>query len=222
MKLYSPSVTPQTIVALAPIEAPRRTSVGRYSDLRETWLRGLITLVNTQLGPQNTSSSSVDALVDRDVVLHLHVVAQPGAAHDHDVLAQVAPLADDRARHHVAEMPDLRASADDGAVVDIAGFVGEVVGHGSSRCGTPLFTTEARGHGSTTRVHVLCLRAVRASGPIPNPLHPSCALAGFRYSPRRSASPPAPAAPEPRLHLACARSMSARTSAAVASPVLTK
>ena len=59
MKLYSPSVAPQTIVALAPIVAPRRTRVGWYSAFRETWLRGLTTLVNTQLGPQNTSSSSV-------------------------------------------------------------------------------------------------------------------------------------------------------------------
>ena len=35
-KLYSPSVTPQTMVAFAPIELPRRTSVLRYSFLRET------------------------------------------------------------------------------------------------------------------------------------------------------------------------------------------
>jgi hypothetical protein len=46
------------MVALAPIDAPRRTSVFRYSCLRETWLRGLITFVNTIDGPQNTSSSS--------------------------------------------------------------------------------------------------------------------------------------------------------------------
>ena len=59
MKLYSPSVTPHTTVALAPMLAPRRTRVGWYSDFRETWLRGLITLVNTQLGPQKTSSSRV-------------------------------------------------------------------------------------------------------------------------------------------------------------------
>src|SRR5213079_1476563 len=55
---YSPRVTPQTIVAFAPIEPPRFTSVRRYSFLRGTWLRGFITLVNTQEGPQNTSSSS--------------------------------------------------------------------------------------------------------------------------------------------------------------------
>src|SRR5512134_515239 len=57
MKAYSPTVTPQTTVALAPIVAPRRTRVRRYSALREMWLRGFITFVNTQLGPQNTSSS---------------------------------------------------------------------------------------------------------------------------------------------------------------------
>ncbi len=51
-------VCPQTMVALAPMLAPRFTSVARYSCLRDTWLRGLITLVNTIDGPQNTSSSS--------------------------------------------------------------------------------------------------------------------------------------------------------------------
>src|SRR2546425_2314388 len=58
MKAYSPSVTPQTMVAFAPIEPPRFTSVRRYSFLRGTWLRGFITLVNTHDGPRNTSSSS--------------------------------------------------------------------------------------------------------------------------------------------------------------------
>jgi hypothetical protein len=57
MKQYSPRVTPQTMVAFAPIELPLRTSVRRYSDFRDTWLRGLVTLVKTQLGPQKTSSS---------------------------------------------------------------------------------------------------------------------------------------------------------------------
>src|SRR5207249_1603241 len=58
MKAYSPKVTPHTIVALAPIELPRFTRVGRYACLRETWARGFTTLVNTHDGPQNTSSSS--------------------------------------------------------------------------------------------------------------------------------------------------------------------
>src|ERR1035441_6187622 len=56
---YSPIVIPQTIVLFAPIEAPRFTRVCLYSFLRRTWLRGLITLVNTIDGPQNTSSSRI-------------------------------------------------------------------------------------------------------------------------------------------------------------------
>src|SRR5687768_11325326 len=54
MKLYSPSVTPHTIVAFAPIVAPRRTRVRLYSSFRGTWLRGLMTFVKTIDGPQNT------------------------------------------------------------------------------------------------------------------------------------------------------------------------
>src|SRR5215467_2740879 len=57
-KAYSPIVTPQTIVEFAPKDAPRLTSVWRYSDLRFTWLRGVMTFVNTIEGPQKTSSSS--------------------------------------------------------------------------------------------------------------------------------------------------------------------
>src|SRR5690606_276545 len=49
-KQYSPRECPHTMVALAPIDAPRPTGVGRYSCLRETWLRGFETLVKTQLG----------------------------------------------------------------------------------------------------------------------------------------------------------------------------
>jgi hypothetical protein len=59
MNACSPISTPQTIVQLAPNVAPRRTIVSRYSSLRETAERGLYTFVNTMLGPQNTSSSSV-------------------------------------------------------------------------------------------------------------------------------------------------------------------
>ena len=59
MKAYSPIVWPQTMVALAPIVAPRLTSVGRNSFLRSISARGLLTLVNTQDGPQKTPSSSV-------------------------------------------------------------------------------------------------------------------------------------------------------------------
>jgi hypothetical protein len=45
-------------VALAPIVAPRPTRVDLNSALRSISARGVLTLVNTQLGPQNTPSSS--------------------------------------------------------------------------------------------------------------------------------------------------------------------
>src|SRR5688572_8367213 len=71
--------------------------------------------------------------VDRDVVLDLYVVAQTGAGHDHDVLPQVAALTVDRPGHDVAEMPDLGAAANDGAVIDVSGLVSEVVGHSGEK-----------------------------------------------------------------------------------------
>ena len=55
-------VWPQTTVAFAPIVAPRRTRVARNAFLRSISARGLLTLVNTQDGPQNTPSSSVTPL----------------------------------------------------------------------------------------------------------------------------------------------------------------
>ena len=60
-KAYGWTVVPQTMVQLAPSVAPWRTSVRRYSFLRTTAERGLNTFVNTMVGPQNTSSSSVTA-----------------------------------------------------------------------------------------------------------------------------------------------------------------
>jgi hypothetical protein len=58
-KLYCPRVCPHTMVALAPMLAPRITTVSRYSSRREMWERGFNTLVNTEEGPQKTSSSSI-------------------------------------------------------------------------------------------------------------------------------------------------------------------
>src|SRR5262245_16608318 len=62
MKQYSPSTWPQTMVALAPIVVPRLTSVWRNSLFRSSSARGLLTLVNTQEGPQKTPSSRVTPL----------------------------------------------------------------------------------------------------------------------------------------------------------------
>src|SRR6266702_3174835 len=59
-KAWRPMVTSHTTVALAPTVAPRRTSVGTSSSgafLKPT--RGVRSLVNTMLGPRNTSSSTV-------------------------------------------------------------------------------------------------------------------------------------------------------------------
>ena len=47
------------MVALAPMVAPRRTSVWPVLVLAQDSLRGLMTLVNTMDGPQKTSSSRV-------------------------------------------------------------------------------------------------------------------------------------------------------------------
>src|SRR5690606_6996193 len=76
----------------------------------------------------------LDPFVDGHVVLDLDVVADAGARHHHDILAQVAALADHRAGHHVRKVPDPGAGADHRTVIDIAGFVGEPVGHRSPQC----------------------------------------------------------------------------------------
>src|SRR5690348_7138037 len=86
----------------------------------------------------------VHAFVDRHVVLDLHVVADRGARHHHDVLAEARALADHRALHHVTEMPDLGAGADDGAFVEEAGRVDVEVRHQpmtrtSGSSSTPVF-----------------------------------------------------------------------------------
>ena len=57
IKEWLPILWPQMTVALAPMVAPRLIRVVLNSALREINARGLTTLVKTQLGPQNTSSS---------------------------------------------------------------------------------------------------------------------------------------------------------------------
>src|SRR5256885_13923222 len=56
-KACAPISQPHTIVAFAPMVAPRPTRVAWYSPLRFTKARGLLTLVNTTEGPTKTSSS---------------------------------------------------------------------------------------------------------------------------------------------------------------------
>src|SRR5882762_7056056 len=84
-----------------------------------------------------------DALIDRHVILDLDVVADLGARHHDDVLAEVAPLADHGTRHHVGEVPDLGAVPDHRPVIDVTGLVREevytpMILHSSSRV-TPVF-----------------------------------------------------------------------------------
>ena len=81
------------------------------------------------LGTMSTETVvlNFDIVVNADVVLDFDVVAQFRAAADVDVLAQRAALADNRARLDVAEMPDLGAGADDGAVINIAGFMDKII-----------------------------------------------------------------------------------------------
>src|SRR5213076_1498368 len=77
-------------------------------------------------GPAEHVVFQLDALVDRDVVLDLDVVADFRAGHHDDVLAEVAALADDGAGHHVRKVPDLGAVADHRSVIDITGLMCEV------------------------------------------------------------------------------------------------
>ena len=59
IKQYFPRLFPQTIVALAPMDAPFPTIVFLYSSFLTISDLGLITLVNTHEGPQKTLSSRV-------------------------------------------------------------------------------------------------------------------------------------------------------------------
>src|SRR5712664_2668701 len=94
-------------------------------------------------GPAEDVVFQLDALVNRDVVLDLDVVADFRPGHHDDVLAEVAALAVHGAGHDVRKVPDLGAAADYRSVVDIAGLVceiayGPMILHSSSRV-TPVF-----------------------------------------------------------------------------------
>ena len=58
-------VTPQRMVALVPMEAPRLTNVGTHSQSASVWgrpltvARGYLSLIKETLWPMNTSSSIV-------------------------------------------------------------------------------------------------------------------------------------------------------------------
>src|SRR5262245_49303509 len=73
-----------------------------------------------------------DAVVDGDVVLNPAPVSDHGGRGDEYVLTQHAARADARARHHVAEMPDLAARTDPRAGVDDRGGMGPEPLHAAS------------------------------------------------------------------------------------------
>lgn len=72
---------------------------------------------------QRNSAVHGDIILDFDLVSNLSVRA------DEHVLTDNAVLSNARARHNMAEMPDLGSRANFSTLVDIAGFVYEVVAH---------------------------------------------------------------------------------------------
>ena len=118
-------MTPQTIVALAPMVAPRRMSVFSYRLWRLTCDAGIGDVGQHAGRAEKHVVLNHRPRVDGDVVLHLDVVADDHAAVDVHVLAEDAALADLRPLHDMAEVPDLGAGADLCAVVDVGRFVFE-------------------------------------------------------------------------------------------------
>lgn len=80
-------------------------------------------------GTQETVVFDDDAGVDGDIVLDLDVVTEDDTRGDDHILAEAAVFANLCAGHDVGEMPDLRAPANLGAFIDIAGRVDKEVGH---------------------------------------------------------------------------------------------
>ena len=72
------------------------------------------------------------AFVDGYVVLNTDAVSDPNVVRDIDILSQRTIAPNDGTFLNVAEMPDLRSSADGHAIVDITAFMYEEVLH--SRC----------------------------------------------------------------------------------------
>ena len=121
--------SPGRIVALAPIDAPRRTTV-RANCSGYCLLRGNGSFVNVAFGtdedvvlesyavPQLHAALDRDAVADHDVVL------------DEDVVADVAVAPDPRTWQHVRERPDARALADRVGLADRLGMDERAHGQG--------------------------------------------------------------------------------------------
>ncbi len=128
MKQYAPRVLPQMIVAFAPIESAAADERPSIFVLQQGGVAPRIHHVREHAaGPTKDVVLELDPFIDRDVVLDLDVIPNPGPRHHDDVLPQIAALADHRPGHHMGEVPDLAILPDDRPVVDIRRFVGEIV-----------------------------------------------------------------------------------------------
>ena len=127
---HDPITTPQTMVALAPIEAPWHT---RVSTTSQSSLAGPGEPVVGEhgAGPDEHLVVEPHAPIDRNVVLDLGAVADHHPGIDEDVLAERGRLSNHRPGPHVGVVPDHGAGTAAGAVLDHGGVVDECrFGHG--------------------------------------------------------------------------------------------
>ena len=75
-------------------------------------------------GPEEDIVLAGHARVDRDVVLHLHAIAQHDARRDDNVLPNRATLANDAPRHEVRKMPHHGAASNAASGIDHSRLVG--------------------------------------------------------------------------------------------------
>ena len=113
----SPMVRPGRIVALAPIDAPRFTSVRAYCS-GCCPLRGNVVVRKGGVGPDEDVVLKGDAVPQLHPALDGDAVAEADLVLDEGLVADIAVRADHRARQHVGVGPYARARADRGALHD--------------------------------------------------------------------------------------------------------
>lgn len=129
-------VTPQTMVALAPMVAPRSTRVldsppGPF--LR--WARGVRSLVKIMLGPRKTSSDTVTPSQMRTAFLMVTrspILAPPST----NAVTDVAIGADHRTVEHMREGPDPGSVSDAVALAQPVGVDEGTQRHAFTSCST--------------------------------------------------------------------------------------
>ena len=112
MKQYSPSVWPQTMVALAPIVAPRFTSVCAELVLALDLGARIVDVGEDAGRAAEHAILQLDAVVEQTLfwILQLSPTVTSGPIMTFWPIEQFSPIVD--ALQHVAEMPDARALAD--------------------------------------------------------------------------------------------------------------